>query len=74
MKFITVTDKEANEILAILSDLPIRYLQQVAAIQQWFAGKFKEWDYQNSTPMEIPDNVSTKEQARFIREDCGKEY
>ena len=40
LKCVTLTEDEANNILGILSELPIRYLSIVQVVQQIFAKKF----------------------------------
>jgi len=50
--FIVVSKEEANELLGILSDLPIRYLSQVRSIQLFFNSKFEATE-NSEAPAEI---------------------
>ena len=42
MKHIILTEEEANTILGILSELPIRHLAIVQSVQSFLAKKFAE--------------------------------
>ena len=53
MREIVLTEAEANEILAILSDIPIRYLNIVQGVQRILANKFQLLE-------EITDALSDK--------------
>jgi hypothetical protein len=39
---ITLTLAEANEVLGLLAELPIKYVPLYKAVQRFFAGRFQE--------------------------------